>query len=204
MVLKKAGIKMNQQPEEVINCEHISESLVASYKKRGFTLFFSEEIMAYDLTLSVPEIDAIQPLTYKTWDIHTAHDFFGVYQAAFRERPGFPGWSEEEWIRWTTDDPSFRPDLSSLALIEDQPVGFITNAEEAIESGNFGFIVQMGVDPRWRGQRVGTALISRTLQAWQNEGKQAVMLHVNNNNPALHLYYQLGFISVGRRGKFRK
>jgi ribosomal protein S18 acetylase RimI-like enzyme len=196
---------MSQQPEEVINCEHISESLVALYKKQGFTLFFSEEIMVYDLTLPIQEVDANYPLTYRTWETPPVHDFFGVYQAAFRERPGFPDWSEEEWIRWTADDPSFRPDLSLLALIEDQPVGFITNAEETIEAENVGFIVQMGVDPRWRGQRVGTALIARTLQAWQNEGKQAAMLHVNNNNPgALRLYRQLGFISVGRRGKFRK
>jgi ribosomal protein S18 acetylase RimI-like enzyme len=31
------------------------------------------------------------------------------------------------------------------------------------------------------------------------------MLHVNINNPgAIHLYQQLGFVIVGRRGKFRK
>jgi ribosomal protein S18 acetylase RimI-like enzyme len=194
-----------QQPEEVITCESLTDAIIASYREQGFTLFFSEEVMNYDLTLSVPQIITAPSLSYGLWDTHTAHDFFRVYQAAFRERPGFPGWSEEEWIHWTADDPSFRPDLSLLALSEDQPVGFITNAEEVIEAKNVGFVIQMGVDPLWRGQGVGSALLTRSLQAWQNEGKQAVMLHVNNNNPgALHLYYQLGFVSVGRRGKFRK
>lgn len=196
---------MSQQPDEVISCENLTDETIALYKEQGFTLLFSEEIMRYDLSLSVPQIIKAPSLSYKSWNAHTAHDFFDVYQAAFRERPGFPGWSEEEWIRWTADDPSFRPDHSLLALSQDQPVGFITNAEEVIEAKNVGFVIQMGVDPLWRGQGVGSALLARSLQAWQDEGKQAVILHVNNNNPgALHLYRQLGFMSVGQRGKFRK
>lgn len=30
------------------------------------------------------------------------------------------------------------------------------------------------------------------------------MLHVNNNPGAIRLYHQLGFVSVRRRGRFRR
>ena len=68
-----------------------------------------------------------------------------------------------------------------------------------------GYINQVGVDPRWRRQGIGAALVVRSLQGWQDEEKKAVLLHVNVNNPgAIDLYQQLGFVVIRRRGKFRK
>ncbi|HEX6477269.1 MAG TPA: GNAT family N-acetyltransferase [Ktedonobacteraceae bacterium] len=128
-----------------------------------------------------------------------------AYDASFRDRPGFPGWSEEEWVRGTSGDAAFRPDLSYLAVVQGQSAGFITNEEDDTAPEPTGYINQVGVDPRWRRQRIGAALVVRSLQAWQEDGKVAIMLHVNVNNPgAIRLYQQLGFSFVGRRGKFRK
>ncbi len=80
--------------------------------------------------------------------------------------------------------------------------GFITSAEEGAD---VGWIIQVGTHPQWRGQGIGAALMVRALRAWKAEGKEAVMLDVNVNNPgAIRLYRQLGFVIVGRRGKFQK
>ncbi|GCE51354.1 GNAT family N-acetyltransferase [Thermosporothrix hazakensis] len=81
-----------------------------------------------------------------------------AYQAAFRERPGFPGWSEEQWGRWTADDPAFRPELSFLALIDGRAAGFVTNADDE-EAPQDGYLIQVGVHPDRRGQKIGLRLL---------------------------------------------
>ncbi len=168
-------------------------------------LVFAEEVMNYDLSLALPHVTPPSFVSYLTWDAQSIHAFFTIYQAAFRERPGFPGWEEEEWIHWVSDNPLFRPDLSFLAVVQGQAVGFVTNAEDEATLGQNGYLIQVGVPPQWRDQKLGSALVVRSLQAWQEEGKKAVILHVNSNNPeALRLYQQLGFAIVKRRGKFRQ
>jgi ribosomal protein S18 acetylase RimI-like enzyme len=194
-------------PPDDITCEDITDEIMISYKEKGFTLIFSEEVMRYDLSLTLPEMTLAPSVSYLTWDAQSLPMFFTVYQAAFRERPGFSEWNEsaEEWVRWTSSDPLFRPDLSFLAVVQGQAAGFVTNAEDEAALGQNGYLIQIGTHPQWRGQKVGTALLLRSLQAWQKEGKEAVILHVNNNNPqAMRLYQQIGFVSVGRRGRFRR
>jgi len=185
--------------EETITCENITDEIVTFYKEKGYSLVFVEEVMRYDLSQLLPPMEGLPDVTYLTWNSQSIPAFFAVYEAAFRERPGFPGWSEEVWSRWVSDDPLFRPDLSFLALVEGQAVGFVTNAEDKEN----GYLTQVGVRPQWRGRRLGAELVVRSLQAWQAEGKEAVLLHVNENNPgAIRLYLQLGFVTFRRRGKF--
>ena len=106
---------------------------------------------------------------------------------------------------WISDDTAFRPDLSWVAIVQGQPAGFIANANDEQAPEQTGYIIQVGVHPDWRRQGLAAALMSRSLQAWQAEGKEAVILHVNINNPgAIKLYQKLGFTIVARRGAFRK
>ena len=184
-----------------ITCENLTDEIIASYADKGFTLVFAEKVMRYDLSRTLPQVAPRSTITYLPWNEQNVHAFFTVYQAAFRDRPGFPGWSEEEWVHWVSDDPTFRPDLSFLAMVEEQPAGFVTNAED----GANGYLIQIGVHPQWRGQKLGAALMVHALQSWREDKKEAVILHVNHNNPAaIHLYEQLGFVVVRERGKFRR
>ena len=190
---------------EEITCEDVTDELVASYAQKGYTMFFAEEVMRYDLSQGLPQIITPPELTFRTWSAENSHDFFLTFQASFRERPGFPGWSEEAWINWTSDAPTFRPDLSYLTVIQDQPVGFITNEDDDRSSEPAGYINQIGVPPQWRHRGIGAVLVTRSLQAWQADSKKLVTLHVNVNNPgAKSLFQKVGFVIVGRRGKFRK
>jgi mycothiol synthase len=190
-------------PPEDIVCEDVTDELVAAYRAQSVALVFAEEVMRYDLTCSLPRISA-PDLVYRPWNDESRHAFFAVYAAAFRERPGFPGWSAEEWLSWVADDPTFRPDLSFLATLAGQAIGFVTNAESEQDPQHTGYLIQVGVTPGWRGQGLGAALTLHSLQAWQADGKQAMVLHVNINNPgALHLYQRLGFVTITRRGVFR-
>jgi ribosomal protein S18 acetylase RimI-like enzyme len=191
-------------PEE-ITCENVTGEITASYAEKGYTLTFAEEVMRFDLSHAIPMVVVPPHNSFSTWTSERSHDFFVAYNASFRHRLGFPGWSEQEWTRWTSDNPTFRPDLSYLAEVQGQAAGFITNEEDDTAPEPTGYINQVGVDPRFRQQGIGASLVVRSLQAWQEEGKVVVMLHVNVNNPgAIRLFQQLGFSVVARRGKFRK
>jgi mycothiol synthase len=190
---------------EEITCENITDEVVTFYAERGYTLTLAEEVMRFDLSQKIPQVVVPPDVAFFTWTPERSHDFFMAYDASFRDRPGFPGWSEEEWVRETSDDVAFRPDLSYLAVVQGEAAGFITNEEGDTAPEPPGYINQVGVDPRWRRQGIGAALVVRSLQGWQDEEKKAVLLHVNVNNPgAVGLYQQLGFVVIRRRGKFRK
>jgi mycothiol synthase len=188
----------------VVSCEDVTDEIVAAYASQGLELTFAEYVMRYDLSdpaRTLPQID-LPVFDYLEWTPERAPDFFAVYAAAFRERPGFPGWSEAEWLRWTAGDPTFRPDLSVLAVLDGHAVGFITGADSE-EQARSGFVIQVGVHPTFRGRGLGAALMIHALGAWRDAGKEAVLLDVNVNNPsAIRLYEQLQFVVVRRRGRF--
>lgn len=191
--------------EQIIRCEAITDEVVADYAERGFVLDFAEEVMRFDLSFALPQADFPPSISCFSWELGRIHEFFAAYHASFRDRPGFPHWSEQQWVTWISDDPAFRPDLSWVAIAQGQPVGFVANADDEQEPEQIGYIIQVGVHPAWRRRGLAAALMVRSLQAWQAERKEAAMLHVNVNNPgAIQLYQKLGFTIVARRGAFRK
>lgn len=190
---------------EKFTCEAITDEIAAYYTERGYTLTFAEEVMRFDLSLAIPDAAFPPSISCLPWEPQTTHEFFTAYEASFRERPGFPHWSEEQWVDWISTDPTFRPDRSWVALTQDQVVGFIADADDEQAPGHIGYIIQVGTHPQWRHRGLATLLITRSLRAWKDEGKEAVILHVNVNNPgAIHLYQKLGFTIIERRGTFCK
>jgi mycothiol synthase len=145
-----------------------------------------------------PPLDALLPsgITFATWVPALAGQFYAVYQAAFRERPGYLDRSQEEWLAWTaTDDDDFLPELSLLACHDGIPVGFITCAEACV--------IQLGVRPEWRDRGIGSALLNEALRRFRAQGVDHMLLSVNVNNPsAARVYTRLGFERVGRRAKY--
>lgn len=93
---------------QVIRCEAISDEVVASYTGQGFVLDFAEEVMRFDLSLALPQADFPPSVSCFSWEPDRTHEFFTAYEASFRDRPGFPHWSEEQWVIWVSDDPDFR------------------------------------------------------------------------------------------------
>jgi mycothiol synthase len=130
------------------------------------------------------------------WSAQTAPRFHRVYDAAFRERPGFPGWPAEQWIADTADDDEFRSDWSLLATVPGLgDAGFVTAA--------VGWIVQVGVVPAARGRGIGSALVVEALRRMRAGGSGHAWLDVNVDNPAVRLYRRLGFEHRGRRARFQ-
>ncbi|MEV4760136.1 GNAT family N-acetyltransferase [Micromonospora sp. NPDC049559] len=179
----------------VVESESLTEAARALFAARGLRQTFAEDVQRFDLRAEPPAIGLPDGVSLASWSPERAERFFEVYQAAFRHRPGFPGWSARRWIDWTADDEEFRPGWSLLATDASAgDVGFVTCAE--------GWIVQVGVRPEHRGRRLGAALVAEALRRMRHESRQYALLTVNVDNSAGALYQRLGFRTIGRRARF--
>ncbi|MEV4637150.1 N-acetyltransferase [Actinoplanes sp. NPDC049548] len=178
-----------------------TESLTARSRQlfagRGLRQVFAEDVLRFDLgARGVPEVAWPSGTTVREWSDADAERFFRVYDAAFRERPGFPGWSAAQWIADVVDDDEFRPGWSLLASVPGLgDAGFVTAA--------VGWIVQVGVVPAARGRGLGAALVTEALRRMRSNGAEEAWLDVNVDNPAAGLYRRLGFEDRGRRARFQ-
>lgn len=178
-----------------IRTESLTDDAEKLYMRFGFRRVFAENVMRREMQLPLPDAPFPPDIKLASWRAELANQFFEAYQASFRDRPGFPNPSADDWISGTANDDDFRADLSWLALQVGQPVGFIACAK--------GWVSQMGVRPEWRGKGLGTALLVRALAQMRDEGDKFAMLDVNaNNSTATRVYTRLGFTVVGRRGKY--
>jgi mycothiol synthase len=199
---EQASILLAEPPSDLPHILSIpTESLTADaerlYQQYHFEQVFGEKVMRFDLRSPLPEFHLPESLSCETWADGRAALFFEAYQASFRERPGFPGWSTEQWIEWATDDETFQPDKSFLVRDNTFPVGFILCSEN--------YVAQIGVRPEYRQQGIATALLSATLSLLQNGGQTEALLTVAENNPtATGVYLKFGFEIIGRRARFEK
>jgi ribosomal protein S18 acetylase RimI-like enzyme len=158
-----------------------------------------EKVMRCDLVNQLPVRPFPPEITLTTWQPDVADQFFQAYHAAFRERPGFPGYSAEEWITDKNEDENLVPGWTILARIGDQPVGFLTAGSE--HPG--GFISQVGVIPEQRRRGICSALICESMRRMKFDGDKQVQLAVHINNPgAFKAYAGLGFVTTGRRARY--
>jgi len=202
-----------------VETESLTDSAAALFASRGLRQVFAEDVMRLDLAAEPPpavlELAVPAGVTLHTWRPELVGRFFGVYRAAFRDRPGFPGWSQAQWAEWIFGDEEFRPEWSVLAVAagdEAAPgsAGATSGSAEAAPGGDDvgfigcadGWIVQVGVRPDRRGRGLGAALVGEALRRMRDGGLREAFLDVNVDNPAARLYVRLGFEVLGRRARF--
>jgi mycothiol synthase len=176
--------------------ELLSDGADALYLSKGLSRVFAEDVMRLAGPARVAPPRASDGLTMSEWGQAGPARFYEVYQAAFRDRPGFPGWAQDRWVEWIGDDEDFRPRWTLLATLDGADVGFIV-ADAA------GWIVQMGVVPAARGQDIGARMIAAVVGRMRRAGHTTITLNVNVNNPhAAALYARLGFARTGGRARY--
>ena len=187
---------VRQEQSVTVETESLTVAGEALFAAHGLRQVFAEDVMRIDLAAGVPD-PAWPPGTRLTaWSAADAARFHGVYEAAFRERPGFPGWTAAEWIAEVDEDDEFRPQWSVLATLPELgDAGFVTAAVD--------WIVQVGVAPAARGRGIGGALVSEALRRMHADGARQAWLDVNVDNSAVRLYRRLGFEHRGRRARYR-
>jgi mycothiol synthase len=186
-----------------IETESLTDAADALFRSRGLARTFAEDIMRADLTAGAPTIAlGGGDVTLTGWDDADPYRFFAVYEAAFRERPGFPGWSPEQWTDWIAGDEEFTPQWTLLASRDGEDVGFVAGAHAA---DDHGWVVQVGVIPRLRGVGLGAGLTAEAMRRMVEGGVRVAMLDVNENNPgAARTYRRLGFATIGRRARYER
>jgi mycothiol synthase len=189
-----AGTPSDRPRALCVASESLGDAAVRLYQQHGLAHEFGELVMRRELA-ALPEATPPLDITLETWAPELAEQFFAAYDASFRERPGFPGWSAAEWTEWATEDDEFLPGASLLARRGGEPVGFVVCSA--------GWIVQVGVRPQDRGRGLGAALVAEALRRLRTAGMAEVLLDVNVNNPrAARLYERLGFEVIGRRARY--
>jgi mycothiol synthase len=203
---------LDRNSSVTVETEELTPAAERLFASRGLRQVFAEDVMRIDLEAPAPvgaprtaaggRVDQpFEPgwpagVTLETWSDATAPRFHAVYDAAFRERPGFPGWSAAEWIEAVAEE-GFRPDWSVLASVPDiGDAGFVTAAA--------GWIDQVGVVPAARGRGLGAALVGEALIRMRADGQTHAWLNVSVDNPAAALYRRIGFAVEGRRARYRR
>jgi mycothiol synthase len=178
-----------------LTTEALTPAAERLYARFGFAQQFAEDVMRHNFQTPLRAAPFPPDVSFTEWIPELAEQFFAAYEDAFRERPGFPHWSAEQWVEWATGDDGFRPQMSLLARDGEHPVGFII-CDDA-------WIVQVGTHPAWRGRGLGAALVVEALRRFKAAGAEHVTLDVNVNNPsAARVYTWLGLEIVGRRARY--
>lgn len=181
-----------------VETESLTPSADALYRSRGLHPVFAEDVMSMPLAAWRPVVPAGTDVTFTEWNSRVAPRFFAVWEAAFRERPGFPGWPAGTWISWIADHEAFRADWTLLASGGGVDVGFIAGAAG-------GWIVQLGVIPAARGRRISALMINEVCGRMIAAGEARAVLTVNSNNPsAIAIYERIGFARTGRRARYER
>ena len=187
--------------------ESLTEPAHRLYLAQGYAPESEDWIMRRDLRQPLPP--AGQPLpegvTLATWGPETAGQFFQAYHAAFRERPGFPNPSAEQWIDGVNGN-DLVTEWTLLARQGDEPLGFVIGAlGNLTASPPDGYVVQIGVVPEARRRGLASALMVEALRRMQAAGAPSADLQVHTNNPgAIQAYAGLGFVTIARRVRYER
>jgi ribosomal protein S18 acetylase RimI-like enzyme len=196
--LDEAAISRIPEANVRVVSEALSDAEVGRWTSSGFELVFEELVMELELA---PELvlrpDWPQGARVVDWSPDAAGASFAVYKTAFRDRPGFPGWTQAEWTARLTGDWDFLPEASLCVLMDGAPVGFVVCST--------GWIDQVGVVPARRRQGLASALVTSAAARMRDAGVSVARLRVNTNNPgALAAWRALAWGVVGRRGRFER
>jgi ribosomal protein S18 acetylase RimI-like enzyme len=127
-------------------------------------------------------------------DLRVAHE---IEEAAFLEHYGNVPISFDSWRQRLTDrGPDFR--RVYLADLDGAPAGLLVATRQFEEDEDAGYVRTLGVLPAGRGRGVGTSMLRDYFARARDEGRRAVLLHVDvaNATGALRVYESVGMRAV--------
>jgi len=125
-----------------------------------------------------------------------------AHNLAFRDHFGSTERDPEEWRGYFTGSRAFRPDMSWLAVQDDDRaaiagylLAYVYAADVVARGRREVYIGQLGTLPDFRGRGVGSALLATALAQWSAAGHQDAYLGVDtaNSTGALGLYERAGY-----------
>jgi mycothiol synthase len=139
--------------------------------------------------------DGLSTATYRP---EYERDLHAAREDSFADHWGFQSREFDAWVARTTRAPTFRADLSRLALVGAQVAGFVLSYQDSAEDRIY--IGQVGVRRPWRRRGVATILLTEVLAAAERAGFRGAVLGVDADSPtgAVGVYERLGFVTAHR------
>ena len=137
-----------------------------------------------------------------SWAMHEAHN------AAFVDHPNFTAWNDLMWKERLVESRNFRPALSFVVVDQESPdrvAAYLqTNEYDAyfeVTGRREAYVAKVGTRREYRGRGLASALLLRSLQAYQEAGYDEASLDVDSENPtgALGVYERAGFVVESQR-----
>ncbi|MGI8723659.1 MAG: GNAT family N-acetyltransferase [Geodermatophilaceae bacterium] len=155
-----------------------------------------------DPAVPLPPVRAARGVRIEPYDRARDEEVHQAHNTAFHGHFGSTERDAEEWKGYFTGARAFRPDLSLLAVEDDQRAtiaGYLLTYVYEVDVVATGrrevYIGQLGTLPSFRGCGVGSGLLSTGLANWSAAGHQDAYLGVDaaNETGALGLYERAGF-----------
>lgn len=161
-----------------------------------------------DLSSSVTSAALPEGVRVVPFDVALSERVRAAKNESFADHWGSQPSTREGWESMQSL-PSFRPELSRIALVGDDVVGFVVtevNEDDWKRHGvRSGYIGLVGTVREWRGRGLASALLTEVLQAYRAVGFERAVLDVDTENPtgALGVYTRLGFTPTARDVSYR-
>lgn len=181
---------------------------IALWRSRGFEVvrYFAE--MARPVSEPVPELPAPEGIHVVPWTTELDAEAGDAHNEAFLDHWGSEPNSPEEWRHHHREAPSFRGDLSRLALDGGRVVGYVMAHrfpdDDALTGLRSAWLQTIGTRRAYRRRGIAGALIAATLRAFREADIERAELGVDAENPsgAFGLYERLGFQTLRRHTMF--
>lgn len=187
--------------------EEANESGLRLAQHAGMPLVRYFTKMIRDLGDDIPNLSLDPALKLATPTVDDIDRLLIARNETFRDHWGSQPASAEGWGSFT-GQPTFRLDLSVIALDGERVVGFVLTQvvpDDFDRQGYVGgYIPLIGVTRDWRKKGVAPALIAEALRRYRAAGHEKVALDVDSENPsgALSLYTGMGFVPESRSVAF--
>ena len=161
--------------------------------------------MARPLTDLPPAPDLPNGIEVVAWSDELEEETRLASNSSFADHWGSLPMAPKEFSGFFRDSPTFRPDLSFLALDEGAVVSFclceVDEEDNEERDTNDAYIQRVGTIRSHRGQRLATHLIVRAMEAAASAGgldRSALQVDEMSHTDATIVYERLGFETYGR------
>lgn len=171
------------------------------YAAAGFSPVRWYTEMRRDLRAPLPSLDVPEGIEVLRWSPELGERVRQAHNRAFADHWGSEPHTAQTWAEKTSHaaaEWSFVA-VDSSSSGEAEVVAYVISSRHEhdwpVLGYTSGFTEYLGVPPRWRGRRLGVAMLARAMRAYREDGMQYACLSVDTDNPsgAHGLYRRLGY-----------